>query len=60
MSEWQPISTAEAATPVLTWGPEDGIKVGFRYDGAWMSEGGDDLWMIEPTHWMPLPEPPNE
>lgn len=59
MSEWQPIESAEPATPVLTWGP-DGMKVGFYYDGSWLEKGGDDLWMIEPTHWMPLPEPPKE
>jgi len=55
--QWQPIETAESATPVLTIGP-DGVKVAYRYDGRWLSEIGDELWVVEPTHWHPLPAAP--
>lgn len=69
MSDWQPIETApKDGTPIKLlipyspeifpesdctdrgfWSAEDSC---FRFDG---DDGPDD---IQPTHWMPLPEPP--
>lgn len=64
MNEWMPIETA----------PKDGTRVLLYRGGfaesmavAWFScmEFNDDCWIPmngsvfpEPTHWMPLPEPP--
>ena len=62
---WQPISTApKDMTDILLW---DGISVsvgswctGNIHGGFWVSPDFGD-WNApgwEPTHWMPLPEPP--
>lgn len=61
MSEWKPIETA----------PKDGMVLvaGFWDDGrSWRDIGHCDHlgvvgrwdYNLEPTHWMPLPEPPDE
>lgn len=63
MSEWQPIETApkEDGCEILGW---DGNSVQVL---EWWAGGGNPrlaCWMdghgisFEPTHWMPLPEPP--
>lgn len=72
MSEWRPIETApKDGSVVLLWekGSEliydsnSEIAAGYcRYDGHWTT-GQYDFWCDEiecckPTHWMPLPEPP--
>lgn len=64
MSEWRPIETAPTRearnTAVLVYVPtvedaDERVTVA-RFWGAWLTvEGGRD---IEPTHWMPFPEPP--
>ena len=59
--KWQPISTTpKDGTWILTW--TWGIQ---RSDGPWMVvRGNGGEWVDEvggwydPTHWMPLPEPP--
>ena len=66
---WQPIETApKLYAEVFLW---DGttLGVGYRTDGAaWRliySSGGwqfdhEKYTTMVPTHWMPLPEPPEE
>ena len=39
---------------VLTWGEQGIILLNWRHDNKWCGCLGDV------THWMPLPEPPNE
>lgn len=70
MSKWQPIETAPkvAETAILVWtGKAIHIATFFlewKYD-SWATHN-TDCWVIgggrvvEPTHWMPLPEPPTE
>lgn len=76
INEWQDINTApKDGTPVLLYGDwrkyyyKDGELVsvdtieGATVNGCWNDETGS--WrgifgFIEPTHWMPLPQPPKE
>ena len=65
MSKWQPIETAPTdGTAVLLYPYLDdwaNAYVVYGYatlDGEWFSEVG--RLTFEPTHWMPLPEPPEE
>lgn len=57
---WQPIDTApHDGTALLLFHPEwDTLLVGLHYaeTAGWQSSCGDLL--DEPTHWMPLPPPP--
>jgi hypothetical protein len=69
--KWQPIETApKDETSVLLYGFWEGElnarddqpevwKAHFAYDKWWV-EGGEyySQCVINPTHWMPLPEPP--
>lgn len=64
-SGWQPIEAAPNGTALLVsawmFGEQDGQRFvccgTFREDhGVWMGDDGEELW--EPTHWMPLPAPP--
>lgn len=65
---WQPIETAPLdGESVLIWGPYGHVmqaswEVEFD-EGYWRcgrpgAKGYDDTGAMEPTHWMPLPEPP--
>ena len=63
--KWQPIETApKDRTTVLVYEPshpssliDDGFVDAAYFNGAvWQSGFG----YPEPTHWMPLPEPPKE
>lgn len=62
MSEWQPIETAPEGEEILVYAPIDGVVSSIYKFGAWqkliMVYGGSKT--NEPTHWMPLPEPPED
>ena len=73
MSEWQPIETAPRdGTEVLLWGgdweseisrpyPNCGVLVGYSKSGMIFTVAGGshyEVWINCPTHWMPLPDPP--
>lgn len=53
--EWQPIETAPTnAKDLLMY--EDGFYyIGYCLGGYWHT----DVGTFKPTHWMPLPEPPD-
>jgi hypothetical protein len=60
MSEWQPIETApkDGTTVILfcdRYASPDVADVGSYEQGQWVMNGSG--W--EPTHWMPLPNPPS-
>ena len=62
MSEWKPIETApDNYDVVLIYqqeGPGNaaGVGQGHRTLNGWVFQATQ--WRAEPTHWMPLPEPP--
>ena len=65
--EWQPIETASKdGAPVLGWSPEWGMRqpelIGwldsFRYERAGWYTLDHHRFTKQPTHWMPLPDPP--
>ena len=62
MSEWQPISTApKDGEWILLYEERDdehAIECGFFDCGDWY--GPDHIYTIYPTHWQPLPEPPEQ
>lgn len=54
MTTWQPIETApKDGTVIDLWYPDFGRLADQWYDA-------DDGWFVapNPTHWMPIPEPP--
>ena len=68
---WQPIETAPRdSTPILVTGCNGGRVILYaqffeeRADEAFKGPGwlgcfeGMQMWLAEPTHWMPLPTPP--
>ena len=69
---WQPMATApKDGTHILVWFPQSGVWEVFmhRFDqddteGWWcVSDNKNEPmplrgWVIQPTHWMPLPAPP--
>lgn len=63
---WQPIKTAPNDTDILVYGTDDlcgwieGIKMGIakRKGDCWFNHGAEII--TTPTHWMPLPEAPDE
>ena len=66
MSKWEPVETAPYETPVLTWWPGSPLRnpvflINTKNSGA--NLGKKNSWWHskpneQPTHWMPLPEPP--
>lgn len=65
-SPWQPIETApKDGTPILAYTPEPRCINGEIYAlawcnvyNAWIEAGGEQWEDFNPTHWTPLPEPP--
>lgn len=73
---WQPIETAlEDGTVILVYRPDSGVFTAHYVeedahssnqmnppegDHYWFSTNGEDLSHDMPTHWMPLPSPPQE
>ena len=52
--KWMPISTAPKDKPFIGWDGES-IDIFYWDKGCWRT----DYWQsADPTHWMPLPEPP--
>jgi hypothetical protein len=57
MSNWQPIETAPRNVELLLYYPA--LRAGRMSPGAMLKVGRTwDLPSRQPTHWMPLPEPP--
>lgn len=73
MWNWQPIETAPLMKTIILWAAtdiaEDGKILNWKMETGWKHLlDGSDFWIwdgrlltlydIQPTHWMPLPEPP--
>jgi hypothetical protein len=65
-SVWQPIETAPKDRWILaaeaSWEPGvyDAYAAHYHSDGYWMARCGQYVTQSpEPTHWMPLPDPPS-
>jgi hypothetical protein len=58
MGDWQPIDAAPMdGTEVLVWdGDHHWLAVWRCHEDVWWSMGEG---VVFPTHWMPLPPPPN-
>lgn len=57
--KWQPIETAPVdGTEILV--AEDRYVTVARWCGFYWGDGLSLMGSIGPTHWMPLPEPPEE
>ena len=65
MSDWRPMETApKDGTPVLIYFPRIGsqrrgqaVAYYHRVSGSWVTHPG--MYNRSPTHWMPLPDPPD-
>lgn len=59
---WQSIDTAPRGEMFIYYEPRDGMRcIGLAYlasDGGWRDSEGEWSRRLNPTHWMPLPEPP--
>ena len=57
--EWQPIETApDGGGYILVWHPRQGGVQFVHSDGDWWRRRIAEGSKGQPTHWMPLPEPP--
>lgn len=59
-ADWKPIKTAPSKTEVLTWVPRLGLVLASRERGKWIEMWDQDELSVDPTHWMPAPNPPAE
>lgn len=64
-SKWRPFEGAPTdGTSILVYRPDAGVFVaafvayGTEGEKCWWADGGEDLSDDLPTHWMPLPAPP--
>lgn len=62
---WQPIETAPRDGSILGWNRLDGVLVyrpvnygSNKQFASWAAEFDCEGLADDPTHWMPLPEPP--
>ena len=56
--DWQPIETApKDGTRVIVLEGDGDVSLADFYDGRWFYSVAHDE-MFDPTHWMPLPDPP--
>jgi len=66
MSQWKPISTApKDGSYVILYVPDEDseLTIACWIYGDWRSwVWSEDCWqnVLNPTHWMPLPEPPKK
>lgn len=60
--EWQPIETAPRdGTRVLAWSARwQAPSTAQWYGNAWMLDSSIGQFVHQPTHWMPLPTPPQQ
>jgi len=58
MNEWQPIETAPENARILIIFKCGHIEDGVMHDKGYSLFDGENLMSGYPTHWMPLPEPP--
>lgn len=60
MSEWISVKDSEpdSLDEVLTYSENEGIGISFYSNGSWY-DYGTTKW-VSVSHWMPLPEPPEE
>lgn len=57
--EWRPIETApRCGMQLLLWVPNGGWLTGFFNGATGRWDDGEYRDDLRPTHWMPLPEPP--
>ena len=55
--EWQPIETAPRdGQAILAWDENETWEIAYRQRGKWRY--GPKGYSFNPTHWMPLPDPP--
>lgn len=59
-TEWQPIETAPRDGSEMLLYYYKSLRVGFysNYVKFWKSAESNAIYRIQPTHWMPFPEPP--
>ena len=55
--EWKPIETApKDGQAILAWDENETWEIAYRQRGKWRY--GPKGYSFNPTHWMPLPDPP--
>lgn len=58
MTEWHDIATAPVWTDLLTWNGK-AVQMAYRYEMTAWSQTGSGLRLVpQPTHWTPVPAPP--
>lgn len=66
-SKWRAIETAPTDVSILIWGKHGNVMQASWENDGWggywrcgrqFAKGYDDTGSMTPTHWMPLPEPP--